>query len=223
MEKRVPEALFFDFDGVLVDSARTKTQGFVSLFKNYDKGIIDDIVRHHRRNGGISRLEKIRHAHARIIGKPLSEKEVDLWAQTYSGLVVQEVIGAPWIPGAKAFLDTCPEDVKIFVISGTPEPELTHVIQERGMTPYFDEILGSPVKKPDHIRMLLKKYQLNPGHCIFIGDALTDYHAARETGLGFIGIRGEVDFPFGTRVLADCNHLSSAIDTFQSFSWPVEQ
>lgn len=211
MEKTA--ALFFDFDGVLVDSARTKTQGFVSLFKEYDREIIDEIVSHHRMNGGISRVEKIRHAHARIIGNPLSESEVASWAERYSELVVREVIEAPWIPGAKAFLDSCLKELKIFVISGTPETELKYVLQERGMTSYFDEILGSPIRKPEHIRMLLKKYDLKPENGIFIGDALTDFHAARETGLGFIGIQGEVDFPAGTLVLPDCQGLSSAIET----------
>jgi phosphoglycolate phosphatase-like HAD superfamily hydrolase len=48
---------------------------------------------------------------------------------------------------------------------------------------------------------------------VFVGDALTDYNAARETGLHFIGIQGEVMFPDGTIVLADCTGLESAIRT----------
>jgi phosphoglycolate phosphatase-like HAD superfamily hydrolase len=78
----------------------------------------------------------------------------------------------------------------------------------------FDEILGSPVRKPVHIRDLLNKYQLSPNGCVFVGDALTDYNAAVETGLHFIGIRTEVDFPDGTFSLPDCSSLKEAVANF---------
>ncbi len=201
------KALFFDFDGVLVDSVPIKTQGYISLFKDYDDEIVEQVIRHHKINGGISRVEKIRHAHEAIIGKPLSPQEIKAWAGQYAGLVARKVIEAPWIPGAKDFLDSCPDHIKVFVISGTPEPELKQIIEKRNMARYFDEILGSPKPKPDHIRMLLEKYRLEPERGVFIGDALTDFLAAKETGLNFLGIQGEVDFPEGTRVLSDCRPL----------------
>jgi beta-phosphoglucomutase-like phosphatase (HAD superfamily) len=79
------------------------------------------------------------------------------------------------------------------------------------MSGYFHKILGSPIKKPDHIRTILSDFRLTPGCCVFVGDALTDLHAACETGLHFIGVLGEVDFPVGTTVLPDCRGLQSAI------------
>jgi len=205
------QAIFFDFDGVILDSTRTKTQGFVSLFKDYGSEIIDKVIRHHRKNGGISRVEKIKYAHETIIGKPLTPAEIDQWADRYSRLVVKKVTQCPWIKGAREFLDSCPKDLKIFVISGTPALELTHVIEQREMAHYFHEILGSPTKKPDHIRRLLKKHGLNPTCCVFVGDALTDFHAARETRLRFVGIQGEAAFPDGTRCLTDCRDLRTAV------------
>ena len=82
------------------------------------------------------------------------------------------------------------------------------------MSGYFQEVLGSPIRKPVHIRNLLSKYRLVPDHCVFVGDALTDYNASRETGLQFIGIQGEVAFPEGTTVLPDCRELEGAIAAF---------
>jgi len=204
-------ALFFDFDGVILDSTRTKTKGFVSLFKEYGPKIIDKVIRHHRENGGISRVEKIKYAHETFIGKPLTPEEIDQWADRYSRLVVEKVIQCPWIKGARAFLESCPKNLKIFVISGTPEIELTHVIEQREMARYFHEVLGSPTKKPDHIRGLLKRHGLKPSCSVFVGDALTDFHAARETRLRFIGIQGEAVFPDGTHCLPDCRDLRTAL------------
>lgn len=205
------DALFFDFDGVIVDSTRTKKKAFETLFKDFPDEIVDAVVTYHTLHGGISRVEKIRHAHENIIKDPLTETQVMEWADRYSDLVVQDVIFAPWITGAKDFLDAYASKLPVFMISGTPEPELKHIVDQRNIGHYFTEILGSPVKKPEHIRRLLEKYNLTPEYCIFIGDALTDYNAALETGLHFIGIQGDVTFPDTVTPLPDCQGLESAV------------
>jgi phosphoglycolate phosphatase-like HAD superfamily hydrolase len=79
------------------------------------------------------------------------------------------------------------------------------------MDHYFNEILGSPTRKPEHIRNLLAQYRLNPSSCVFIGDALTDYHAAKETGLHFVGVQGDIEFPEDAVVLPDCLSLKKEI------------
>lgn len=205
------KALFFDFDGVLIDSVNTKTKAFETLFKDFSDEIIHSVVRYHKTHGGISRVEKIRHAHENIIKSPLTEKQVMEWAQRYSDLVLQDVLRVSWIRGAKAFLDASARKLPVFVISGTPEPELKYVVDQRKISHYFKEILGSPVKKPEHIRRVLAKYRLSPGQCVFIGDAMTDYNAAIETGLHFIGIQGDIEFPDIVTVLPDCRGLENAI------------
>lgn len=210
------QAIFFDFDGVIIDSTLTKTQAFYSLFAGFDDDIVDQVVAYHQQHGGISRVEKIDYAHHNIIGKKLEAAEVAQWAARYSELVFEKVIGVEWIPGAKEFLETKPEGLPCFVISGTPEDELRRVLERRGISNHFSEILGSPVRKPNHIRKILSGYQLSAKRCVFVGDALTDYNAAYETGLHFIGIQGEVPFPEGTVVLKDCCHLHEAITSILS-------
>lgn len=205
-------ALFFDFDGVIVDSVPTKTEAFRTLFIDYPPDVIQKVLSHHRQHGGISRVEKIANAHAEYIGSPLTGGELELWAGRYSKLVVESVVAENWIKGAKEFLDSVHNSpLKSFVISGTPESELNYILERRGISDYFHERLGSPVKKPKHIRNLIEKYHLEPAECLFIGDAYTDYDAAMETGLHFIGIQGDVIFPDGTIVLDDCSGLQSSI------------
>lgn len=207
------QALFFDFDGVVVDSAKIKTESFRILFQEYSGELIKKIVDHHVQNGGISRVEKIAYVHEHLLGKRLSDQELRKWSERYSRLVIEKVIEVDWIAGAEEFFAAgCAENVKVFVISGTPEDELCHILDARGMSPLFHERLGSPVKKPVHIRRLLSSYDLDPQACVFIGDALTDYNAARETGLHFVGIQGEVELPDDALVLEDCRKLRWAID-----------
>ena len=219
--QRQLRALFFDFDGVIVDSTQTKNEAFRILFKDCSDAVIQQVEAYHKLHGGISRVDKIAHAHEHFIGVPLDEEELKKWSLYYSDLVVEKVLEVPWITGAKEFLEATRDSaLSVFVISGTPEGELKYIIDRRGMTDYFHECLGSPVRKPVHIRNLMEIYELEPDDCVFIGDALTDYYAAKETGLHFVGIQGEVDFPAGTLVLEDCSRLQQAIDTF--FHFPAQ-
>lgn len=210
MNHQFPKALFFDFDGVLADSVSIKTEAFRDMFREYGDEVVSGVVEYHRLHGGISRVEKIRYAFEEIMKVPLSEEEHARLSLKYSQMVVDKVVCADWIPGAEDILEQYYNTLPIFVISGTPEDELEQVLARRGMSHYFNEILGSPIKKPPHIRSLLCKYNLEPKKCVFIGDALTDYDAAMGTGLHFVGIQGNVEFPNGTVVLADCTDLTEA-------------
>jgi len=205
------QAIFFDYDGVLIDSSNIKTNGFQTLFNNYDDGVVDKVVNYHQQHGGISRVDKIRDIHQHILGTPLTDDELFHWAEEYSKLVMEKVIKVNWIAGAEEFLDSVHGTMPVFVISGTPEEELREIIKKRKTPDYFQEILGSPVRKPAHIRNLLSAYNLTPERCVFVGDALTDFDAAAETHLRFIGIQGDIDFPPGTTVLPDCLTLQEKI------------
>lgn len=211
MNRKSLQALFFDFDGVIVDSTQTKTEAFRQLFKEYDEQTVSRIIAYHRRHGGISRVEKIRYAYREIINEPLVDTQLTALARAYSDLVVDKVVNVAWIPGALEFLQEMTDRVPLFLISGTPVEELCEIVERRGISTLFREILGSPVKKPVHVQRLLQTYGLDADRCVFIGDALTDYDAARDTGLEFIGVRGEIAFPDGTIVLPDCSGLKEVL------------
>ena len=96
---------FFDFDGVLLDSVGVKTEAFVELFEPYGSDILEQVLAHHRRHGGISRVDKIEYAHANFIGKPLTPDELNEWGTRYAELVIGKVIRVPWIAGSQEFVE----------------------------------------------------------------------------------------------------------------------
>lgn len=207
------QAIFFDFDGVIVDSTTVKTAAFRTLFAPYPE-ILDRVIEHHLRYGGISRVEKIRWAHSELLGSPLSEEALAVEAKRYSELVLDAVVGVPYVPGALEFLQNSRREhpeILLFVVSGTPQPELREVTRRRNLDQYFVEVLGSTTHKPELVRQQLKKHNLQKENCVFIGDALTDYETARATDLGFVGIQRVNRFPEGTVTLPDCTGLAEVL------------
>jgi phosphoglycolate phosphatase len=209
------DAVFFDFDGVILDSTTIKTRTFQEMYSPFGDEIVEKVLNHHLQYGGISRVEKIDYYHREFLNRPLSEEALDALCQKFSENVKDAVVNADWIPGAEEFLKEYHKKIKLYVVSGTPESELIEIVEKRNMTGYFQTIMGSPVKKPVHVRYHLEKSKLKAGRCFFIGDALTDFNAAKETGLHFIGIQGDITFPEGTKVLPDCSNLASTIEEFR--------
>ena len=53
------DAIFFDFDGVILESVEVKGWAFGRLFENHPEHV-DEIVAFHHANGGMSRFDKFR-------------------------------------------------------------------------------------------------------------------------------------------------------------------
>ena len=207
------DAVFFDFDGVILDSTMIKTKAFQTMYHSFGDDVVNKVTEHHLTHGGISRVEKIKTYHEQFLGIQLNEDDLLKLTTEFSDSVKGLVVNSNWIPGAKAFLDKWHKTIPLFVVSGTPEVELHEIVKRRGMDFYFKETLGSPTKKPIHVNSVLNKEGYDSKNCVFVGDALTDLNAANETGLNFIGIQGEITFPSGTMVLPNCIELEKAISS----------
>jgi phosphoglycolate phosphatase-like HAD superfamily hydrolase len=182
------QAFFFDFDGVLADSVEVKTKAFARLFEPFGPVVMEKVVDHHRRHSGVTRVDKFRHYYQEFLHQPLSDEALAELCRRFARLVVEEVVAAPEIPGAEAFLRLFVEKLPLFVISAAPEIELAEIVRARGWSQYFREVRGAPKSKPENLTMLLQKYGLAAEYCLFFGDAEADYLAARACGVNFLGI-----------------------------------
>jgi phosphoglycolate phosphatase-like HAD superfamily hydrolase len=179
-------AIAFDFDGVLAESVDVKTCAYVSLFEKYGQNIISKVVDYHMRNGGVSRFVKLRTIYDKILKKPLSEDKFKSLSEQFSSIVVDEVVAAPWVSGAKDFLIRNQSRYIFFIISGTPEDELRGIVHRRKMDHFFDSVRGAPKDKVSLLKEVMIEYHLKSEEVAFIGDAETDWCAARETNVPFI-------------------------------------
>ena len=189
------EAFFFDFDGVLADSVEVKTRAFAKLFEPHGAEVVSKVIAHHRRYGGMTRVEKFRHYYSEYLGRNLNDERLADLCRRFSELVVDEVVAAPEIDGAEEFLQRWCRRLACFVISATPDEEIKQIVKRRGMEEYFKEVLGAPVDKRKNLEILLAKYNLNPSRCFFFGDAESDYLAAHICGVEFFAIVQGKDSP----------------------------
>ena len=180
----------FDFDGVLVESVDVKTKAYARLFEEYGEGVVSRVVDYHLTNGGISRFVKFRVIYSEILNKPLSEKKFQSLCDEFSNIVVDEVVAAPWVEGAREFLENNKNRYLFFIVSGTPQDELGSIVRRREMGHYFCEVLGSPKNKETLLKGALSRLKLFPEETVFVGDAETDWNAAKELGVTFLWRRG---------------------------------
>ena len=172
------KGIIFDFDGVIAESNQVKTDAFVELYSDHGADIVQRVLNHHEANGGISRFEKIQYYHKTFLNIDLSEKEIMELADRFSKLVVNEVIDAPYVPGALEYIKKNHERYKLFISTGTPTKEINEILERKNIAHYFMDVYGSPKKKKDHIMDIRIKNNLKPDEIIFFGDSKTDIEAA---------------------------------------------
>ncbi len=189
------DAFYFDFDGVLADSVEVKTEAFAKMFESYGSKIRGQVIDHHRENGGMPRKEKFKHYYSEILKEPINDKQINDLCNRFSSLVVKAVINAPEIPGAQDFLKKWHQKVSCFIVSATPDEEIQYIVKERGLGKFIQEILGSNRSKTDNLKYLLKKYGFDNMLSLFFGDAESDYIAAKNCEVPFIGIGDSTQAP----------------------------
>lgn len=198
------QAVFWDFDGVVLDSVHVKTKAFARMFAKYGPEIEQMVVEYHLAHGGISRYEKFKYYYSELLKKSVTDKELTMLGAEFSHLVLDEVLAAPFIPGAlEALQFLSREKIPCYVVSGTPEEEVRHIVAVRKLSSYFVDICGAPRKKHAILSEILHQNVLDPIKCLFLGDAMTDYEAAKIAGTKFLGIVSDVPlspFPEGTNI-----------------------
>lgn len=207
------DAIVFDFDGVLVESVEIKTQAFATLYAGYGSTVVERVIAFHLENGGLSRFEKFRYFHNKLLGIQLSQDEESRLASEFNGLVEAAVVAAPWVDGAEEFLIQHHMLIPLFVASGTPKAELERILEKRNMSRYFRAAFGSPTQKGEILRGILQNGGYSPEKVLMVGDSMLDMEGAIESGVCFLGRQTPQNnaFPPGVPVLHDLTGLREFI------------
>lgn len=182
------KAYFFDCDGVIIDSNKIKNEAFFECAKSYGEEAANKLVQYHLDHAGISRHKKLDYFFLEVLKKNPQEfqKEYNQCLTIFNEISDTKVPNAPLCDGFTAFYEAIPKSAIKVVISGTPQNVLVETLNYKKMNSLFQEILGTPLTKIEHLKNLLLKFNLDPLDCVFIGDGNTDYLAAKHYSMPFI-------------------------------------
>lgn len=177
--------IFFDFDGVIKDSVEVKKLAFIELFQSFETNILNKIEKHHLSNSGMSRYEKIP-IYLKWAGKENTESEIENYAEKFSLLVKERVISSNWVDGVESFIKSKTNSQLFFILTATPQDEIEEILDKIKIRHLFDEVIGSPMKKIDAIKIILSSYYIAPSNSVMIGDSKVDFDAALYNSVPFV-------------------------------------
>lgn len=189
MKKFLNKKVFFwDFDGVLMDSMPIRNKGFELVLQEFPKDQVELLMAFHLKNGGLSRYVKFRHFFEEIRKQAISEEEVKLWAQKFSGVMRKELIAPELlIQDSLQYIKKHHEQATMHIVSGSDQEELRFLCEQLHIAHYFKSIHGSPTPKKELVKNLISNHNYKVSDCVLIGDSLNDYEAAVENEIDFSG------------------------------------
>lgn len=188
---------FFDCDGVLLDSNKTKSNAFyeVALEVSKDESIATAFQEYHEANGGISRYKKFRYFLTHFIEETDDlEARADKLCDVYGKKVQTRLCQVAVQPMIKPLLDCIMSSGSdASVVSGGEQSQLEYALSYHGLllapNKYFSRVSGSPRTKSE----IISGVDIDGKRCVFVGDSRYDYETAKEFGMDFIFLSGWAD------------------------------
>ncbi|MDH2241946.1 phosphoglycolate phosphatase [Pseudomonas sp. GD03909] len=181
---KLPRLVMFDLDGTLMDSVpdlAAAVDKMLMLLGREPAGIAR--VRDWVGNG--SRVLVRRALAGGLEHEGVSDEFADealaLFMQAYSGGHELTTV----YPGVRECLDWLRErEVKLAIITNKPAQFIEPLLEEKGLTGYFDWLVGGdtlPQQKPDPAALfwVMDKAGVAPGESLFVGDSRNDVRAAK--------------------------------------------
>ena len=165
-----------------------RNQGFELVLKDFPVNQVEELMRFHLKNGGLSRYVKFRHFFENIRGEEITTKEVEKWANRFSGIMKENLLEPNLlIEDSLNFVKSNHDKYEMHIVSGSDQQELQYLCYELNINPYFKNICGSPTPKIELVKTLLKENNYNPKECLLIGDSFNDFEAADSNEVQFFG------------------------------------
>src|SRR5690554_5157430 len=173
--------IFWDFDGVILDSMKIRDLGFEKTLATYPTEQVEKLLEYHNQNGGLSRYVKFRHFFEEIRKEKITEEKIQELASKFSSIMLDLLIDESLLINESIeFIKNNHQKYNFHIVSGSDGVELNKICKGLGIDKYFLSIHGSPTPKTKLVADLLDKHKYDKDFCILIGDSINDYDATIE-------------------------------------------
>lgn len=184
--------IFWDFDGVIIDSDEVREKGFRQVLECFPKEQVEELISFHRANGGLSRYVKFTYFFEKIRKEEITDQQLMTWAQRFSEIMRKLLIDSKLlISKTVSFIKDNQKEFVMHVVSGSDQKELRYLCSQLGIDTYFESIHGSPTPKNQLVKDLMADRDYSPEECVLIGDSVNDYEAACANKIDFVGYNNE--------------------------------
>jgi len=190
--KSKTKVIFWDFDGVLINSNNIRDLGFEKVLVQYPKEQVDKLMHFHRKNGGLSRYVKFRYFFEDVRNEAVTEYEIAIWAERFS-VIMKSLLSNTnlLIKETLNFVKENQENYIMHITSGSDQNELRYLCESLEINHLFTSIHGSPTPKKQLIQELISSNSYNTKECIIIGDSINDYEAAQFNSISFMSYNND--------------------------------
>ncbi|EPR44080.1 haloacid dehalogenase [Desulfovibrio sp. X2] len=183
-----------DCDGVILETVTLKTEAFAKCAEHLGEKAVQVLVDFHVAHGGVSRFEKFRHLWREFFGREITDPEMDDMVRRFVEAGAEALKRAPFVPGAREFIEEWSTRLPLYVASGAPDEELKGILRIKGVDACFKGIFGSPTPKTELLANIVANETAGPSETLMVGDSGTDLAAAEAVGTLFYG-RGSFPAP----------------------------
>ncbi|HNP33573.1 MAG TPA: HAD hydrolase-like protein [Flavobacterium sp.] len=186
------KVIFWDFDGVLMDSNAVRDLGFEKVLADFPEEQVQQLMDFHRNNGGLSRYVKFRHFFETIRKEELTDEKLKNYTDRFSEIMLSLLLDESLlIQPTINFVKNNYHNYKMHIVSGSDQTELRKICVTLNLSQYFVSIHGSPTPKKQWIKDLLEENQYDLKDCVLIGDSHNDFEAADVNRIDFWGYGNE--------------------------------
>ena len=217
-----PQAILFDLDGTLIDSAPDIAAATNRLLAGHGHGPLTLAEVRAMIGNGIAKLvERAFAARGEALsGDALHGRAADMMAIYGDHLTVETVL----MPGAAEMVAAYHKArVKTGVVTNKPEGFTRTILAHFGLSPFVDVVVGGdtgPARKPapDMLHHALAELGVSAARALMVGDSPADVDAARAAFMASVAVRGGY-----TNVPADDLGANIVIDRLSDLPQAIER
>jgi phosphoglycolate phosphatase-like HAD superfamily hydrolase len=188
------KVIFWDFDGVLMDSNAVRDIGFEKVLSHYPVDQVEQLLTFHKANGGLSRYVKFRYFFEKIRNEAVTEEQIAVLASRFSIIMKDLLLNEDLlISESLDFVKRNQVKYIMHITSGSDQEELRYLCESLQIAHLFESIHGSPKAKKIWIKELIELHDYSRGECVLIGDSINDWEAADTNDILFMAYNSDDD------------------------------